>query len=110
MIYVSNAFSLNMLNDDNILVNVKATTKEVVQNILKNNYFESYVGHPTTAEFLSKILEIDIKYNRGELKLTENDILFVFQLQKRLPEGIILSKEEIEKIPYKIFILKIIKL
>jgi len=57
--------------------------------------FESAVGHQSTAEILSTLLGIEVPVNRTAIKLQSGDILIVFQLNIRLAEGQVLSKEEV---------------
>jgi len=45
--------------------------------------------------------------NRLSIKLKEDDVLFVFQLLARLPEGKILTAEELETLPYKFYKIQI---
>jgi hypothetical protein len=56
---------------------------------------QSAIGHQSTADVLSKLLDMEIPVNRTEIKLKRGDILIVFQLATRLPEGQVLSKEEV---------------
>jgi len=98
-IYLSNAFSLNMLNlNPEIPVPVRLFVGpidlEQVKSLLEIG-FESAVGHQSTAEILSNLLEIEVPVNRVAIKLRSGDILIVFQLGIRLAEGQVLSKEEI---------------
>ncbi len=103
-IYLGNAFSLSMLNTDTdkeINVSVREVELEEVKNVLKSNSFESAVGHQSTAEILSSLLELEIPVNRVNIQLSDRDVLYVFQMLMRLPEGKVLSAEEIKALPYK---------
>jgi hypothetical protein len=96
--YLSNAFSLNMLNlNPEIPTPVKLFVRPIdlerVKSLLQLG-FESVVGHQSTAEILSTLLGIEVPTNRTEIKLQSGDILIVFQLNIRLAEGQVLSKEE----------------
>jgi len=88
MIFLSNAFSLQMLNLDKVsTVVVKPLTEEEVKELLSNE-FTSAVGHLDTANVLSSTLGINIPMNRINISLTPGDVLVVAQLTGgRLPEG-----------------------
>ncbi|QGA72438.1 DNA binding protein [uncultured virus] len=97
--YLSNAFSLNMLNlNPEVPAPVKLFVRPIdlerVKSLLQLG-FESAVGHQSTAEILSNLLEIEVPVNRVAIKLQSGDILIVFQLGVRLAEGQVLSKEEV---------------
>jgi len=109
-VYLANAFSLSMLseNEKEYVVHIKEISKEEVKEIIKNGFF-SAIGHESTSLLLSEILETKVELNRSAIQLKAGDILIVFQLLKRLPEGKILTKEEISQIPFKFYILKLIE-
>jgi hypothetical protein len=73
---------------------VRQIDLERVKSLLQFG-FESAVGHQSTAEILSNLLEIEVPVNRVAIKLQSGDILIVFQLGVRLNEGQVLGKEEI---------------
>ena len=57
--------------------------------------FISAIGHQGTAELLSELLGMNIPVNRIAIRLDHGDRAIVIQLLERLPEGKILSREEI---------------
>lgn len=65
----------------------------------------SAIGHKATAEILSHILERDIPANRVEYKQERGDVALVFKLNRRIEEGRVLTKQEIEEIGYTFGIL-----
>lgn len=81
MIYVTNAFSLNMLeNHMNKLVVTQITQKQF-NRVLQGDY-TSAVGHQEIAELLK------VPYNRVTLKVKKGDVLYVAQYSgPRLEEG-----------------------
>jgi hypothetical protein len=102
MIYVSNAFSLSMLSSFPTYLRVREVSLEDVKKLLScESNFVSAVGHQATADLLTKLLNIQIPFNRVQISLNSNDILIVFQLQTRLEEGKILTEEELAKLQYK---------
>ena len=85
--YISNAFSLNMLNigweSKHIHVSKLPVRKEGIKTLLLNgDGWESVVGHQTTADILG------IPCNRVTVNLEVGDELLVAQyVGPRLPEG-----------------------
>lgn len=63
--------------------------------------FISAVGHKGTADMLSSLLEMEIPTNRISIKMEIGDVAVVFKLKERLPEGVVLSKEELEKLSFE---------
>ena len=98
-IYLSNAFSLNMLNlNPEVPASVRLFVRPISLNQVKSLLelgFESAVGHQATAESITNLLGIEVPINRTAIKLQSGDILIVFQLGVRLAEGQVLSKEEV---------------
>jgi hypothetical protein len=89
MLYVNNAFSLNMLPDSNAgYIKWVKLSKEEAANILSTNKFKSVVGHEDIAKVISADLGIKIDANRETLKLTTRDELIVAQyIGPRLEPG-----------------------
>jgi hypothetical protein len=111
-VIISNAFSISMVmpaNSDTKEANVsiKEVAVEDVKEALKGS-FESAVGHQSTAEILSTLLETSIPMNRISVSIEKGDVLYVFQLLKRIEEGKILSADEIKNLPYKFFKVEIL--
>ena len=85
MIYLSNAFSLQMLDLES-KPTVTVTPVDAAEVTAAD--FVSVVGHADTAAVLSNMLGKDVAYNRVSLRLEEGDILYVGQVVGgRLPEG-----------------------
>lgn len=86
MLYVSNAFSLQMLD-----VAVKNTVTVVPVDDPKAvvaEQFTSAVGHADTARIFSDVLGVEVPAQRINVKLTAADTLLVGQyIGPRLPEG-----------------------
>jgi len=66
---------------------------------------ESSVGHESTAKTLSKLLEVPIEFTREELKQKVGQMALIFKLKKRPPEGVVLNRQDLEKIGYKFWIM-----
>lgn len=91
-VYVSNAFSLSMLDIDSegimpTSVEVAKVSAATVAEAFKNGA-KSCVGHADTAKLFSGILETEVSMNRESIKLGLHDVLYVGQYTgPRLPEG-----------------------
>ena len=103
-VYLANAFSVNMLSaeGDSYIRFTKLGEDEV--KALLSSGFESTIGHPGTAQVLTEKLGLQVEANRKAVRLAEGDKLIVAQVEwpgGRLPEGRVLTKEEVEKLPIK---------
>lgn len=72
-----------------------------VRLLLDRNEWQSAVGHQSTAELLSALLERPIPVNRIQFVQSLGDLAIVFKLKSRAPEGVILTREQIETIGYE---------
>ena len=92
MIYVANAFSLQMLEGDDMAIRVQTIPKGGVEHALREASYSdgwtSAVGHADTANVISDDLRMEVPHNRINLTLRPGDVLYVGQLVGgRLPEG-----------------------
>ena len=109
MLYLTNAFSLSMIPiKDEETIRIKQITLEDVKKLLSTSEWRSAIGHESTAHFLTQILEINVPFERVAIKLNRNDKVIVFQLLSRLPEGKVLSPEELKTIHYKFFLVEFV--
>jgi hypothetical protein len=72
---------------------------DAAKNLLKQGFI-SAVGHESTAKFMSQILGMDIPVNRTAVWLRVGDRAIGFVLKVRLPEGKVLTEEELKQIPF----------
>jgi len=103
---MSNVYVLNTLivpiNFDQYptaVVKFKKITVEEAKEILKGQFI-SAVGHEGTAKLLSQLLGIQIPYNRATIFMKKGDRAVHFFLKQRLPEGKVLSEDEVKKLDY----------
>jgi len=92
MIYISNAFSLSMLDNEDahegVYLHVQEVGIPIVRTWLARYDWTSCVGHADTARLISNILGVEIPTNRVSVTLSHNDFVFVAQYAgPRLPEG-----------------------
>jgi hypothetical protein len=102
ILYVTNAFSANMLfaNYHLAIVRFEHITEEEAKDMLERNIFVSAVGHEGTARVLSERLGQEIKADRKPVSLQVGDQVLICQIAGgRLPEGKILSEEEVRRLP-----------
>lgn len=78
------------------------------KNLIKNG-FKSAVGHQSTCDVLSTLLEVEVPLNRVMYEHKKGEIALIFKLRQRPEEGKILTAEEIEKIGYDFGVIKKIK-
>lgn len=110
MLIISNAFSISMLSDSEELMFEKCELREI-KNLIEDCdlTFHSIIGHEGTATVFSQILGIELPANREFYKLQEKDVLVVGSLNARLPEGKVLSEEELKEVPIQWWIVNILK-
>ena len=85
---------------------VSEITLEQAKAMVSNGDFISAVGHPGTAQVLSSLLGVQIAPNRIEVSLQPGDKALAFKILGRLPEGRILSAEEVKAFPYKLYLVE----
>ena len=64
--------------------------------------FESAIGHEASAQFLSQLLGINVPMNRVAVTMQAGDTALILRIKTRLPEGKILTHEEISAIPFEL--------
>lgn len=62
---------------------------------------QSAIGHQSTADLLTMLLEAPVAVNRMEFKQTTDDAALVFKPKQRIGEGKVLSREGLEAIGYE---------
>jgi len=76
-------------------------TVEQAKERLQDGY-QSAIGHEGSAQFLSQLLALDIPMNRIAVQMEQGDTALVLRIKTRLPEGKLLTREEIESIPFEL--------
>ncbi|MEM2270272.1 MAG: DUF1874 domain-containing protein [Nitrososphaerota archaeon] len=110
VVYLANAFSLSMLpaTSKEMIIKIRTLSVTEVKEILSQEEFVSAIGHETTASYLSKLLGQEIPTRRIQITLKPGDSLMVFQLMQRLPEGKVLTEEELSRIPYQFYLVHVV--
>ena len=104
-VYIANAFSLSMVTSP-ATIKVVETSEDEVKRVIASG-FVSAIGHESTAKIVSSRLGILVPVNRVSIQLKPSDVLVVFQLLTRLPEGKILTEDEIKQVQVKWFLVTI---
>jgi hypothetical protein len=86
---------------------IRKATVEEVRRLLSNESFISAVGHEATSTLLTQLLGINVPYNRVAIKVRPGDVCVHFVLRTRIPEGRILSYEELKQLEFDLAISEI---
>lgn len=87
---------LTLVQTRQLLTEFRDTGREII----------SAIGHQTTAELLSALLEFPVAARRVEFRQTPQDVALVFKLRGRVPEGKILTRAELEALGYDFGVLQ----
>lgn len=66
----------------------------------------SAIGHEATAQVASAILGREVEYNRIAANMQDGDLAVCVKLRGRAPEGVILTREQIEAIGFDLVLLR----
>lgn len=83
------------------MYHIRTVDVQTAKNYAETWEHDSAIGHEATAEIMSRLLRMKIEVNRQEFKQQPGQHALVFKLKGRPPEGVILTKEEIEEIGYE---------
>ncbi len=64
--------------------------------------FVSAIGHEGLAQMLSLLLDVEIAANRIEITMQVGDVALVFRVRQRMAEGRVLTRAELDSIPYEL--------
>ncbi len=67
--------------------------------------FVSAVGHPASAQFLAAQLGVEVPLNRVAIERQPGDRAVVLRLKGRLPEGAVLTAEQMRDLPFELALL-----
>lgn len=109
MLYILNALIIPVDFSEKYSYTVllrKIDLKEARELVREMNFI-SAIGHESTAKLLSELLEVDIPYNRIAVKFKVGDMGLHFFLKTRIPEGKVLTEEELRQLDYE-FVLSMV--
>lgn len=78
----------------------KPITIDEAKSLMASGYTTA-IGHVGTADLLTKVLNTKVEANRIPIKMEKGDDAIIFRLKSRLPEGVVLSEEELAKLDYE---------
>lgn len=58
----------------------------MLKMVNKFKEFKSYIGYPQTAEYMSKVLGVNVEVNREEMQLKDGDMMLVCKLKYRVKD------------------------
>jgi hypothetical protein len=85
---------------------LKTLPLDEVKEKIQGREILSAVGHASTAQILTELLEVEVPVNRINFAQQIDQTAVVFKLLGRPEEGKILSREEIEQIGYEFKLLE----
>ena len=85
---------------------LQAISLDEAKQLIKDKEILSAVGHESTAQILTELLEVDVPLNRIQFKQQSGQKALCFKLNGRPQEGTILTAEEIKKIGYEFKLLE----
>jgi hypothetical protein len=110
-LYISSAFSPNMLplevGQSATVKITKITSETAAALVAQAAEFISAVGHEGTAQLLSAQLKRNVPINRISITLYPADKLIIAVPAQRLPEGKVLSYEELCTIPVAYYLIEV---
>lgn len=103
---IVNAFSVTMLPGDSC-IKFKEIRSDVAALFAQALPTQSAVGHEGTAKIFSAILGKDIPANRIPVQILPGEKVLLGSISGRLPEGKVLSYEELKDISIKWYLVSI---
>jgi hypothetical protein len=82
--------------------------RALLKEELKSNNVTSAVGHEASAKALETVLDIPVPVNRIEITAQPGDTIIAMKLHKRLPEGKVLSLEELNELGFTLFVITLL--
>ena len=83
--------------------------KKVVGDAAEHGILVSAVGHESTARLLSQLLGVEIKPSRASVWMEPGDVGVHFFLKSRLPEGKVLTLEELKGLEYWLVLSEVVE-
>lgn len=103
------SFSLSMIEEYPSTAEFEEVSQDYIKKLISENQMVFKIGHPSYALVLSEIFGVKIEAVREKLVFKKGDSFVVAQIiTDRLPEGKVLTEEEIKKLQIK-FIKVILK-
>jgi len=96
--YLVNGFSPAMVGKFPVSVVIdRLDLLEFCTSIYLDDSVINAIGHDSTVRLVNALCKTNFSKNRIEIKVNQGDMLYVVTLKERLPEGKILSDEELRQ-------------
>jgi len=96
-LYLLNGFSPAMLDSNASMVTFVQIPDVMLCGVLNSDELTNAIGHKSTIDLINQICHTDLKENRIQIKLQNGDDAYIVVVTERLPEGKVLSGEEIKE-------------
>jgi len=100
---ILSSFSFSMIEEYPCEIRAEEISLNEIKEKIKKGEIDFKIGHPSFAEVLSQMLDFKIEAIREKIKLKKGDTAIIAQIfgSTRLPEGKILTSNEIKKLEIK---------
>ena len=79
---------------------------ETAQAMMGEREWVSAIGHESSAQAMSEVLGTPVQHNRLTIALEYGDSMLCLKLRGRPPEGVILTREQMEEIGYDLVLVE----
>jgi len=108
MLYLTNS-PIIPINGEDLIVRGREINVEEAKELVQKEEWVSAIGHQSTSQLLSMLLETEIPMKRIEIKIKKDDKILAFSLNKRIEEGrIIKTTEELQQIGYRFVLYEVL--
>ena len=109
MLYILNTLivPVDFQNKQGYVVSLWQIDLETARKIVREIQFTSAVGHEATAKVLTELLGVEIPHNRIAVRMKEGDSGLHFVLRTRLPEGKVLSEDELKQLDFDLVLSRV---
>jgi hypothetical protein len=98
-------FNTTIMTGEGVYVTKKITEEQAKTLFIKTprNQVISAIGHQSTADAFSLILSDVVEVNRIPAKMQEGDSAIALKVLGRVPEGVILTFDELNSIGFELY-------
>jgi len=109
MLYILNSLivPVDFQSKQGYVVSLWKIDLETARKIVREMPFTSAVGHEATAKVLTDLLGVEIPHNRIAVKMKDGDSAIHFVLRTRLPEGKVLTEEELRELDFDLVLSRV---
>jgi len=101
---------MNWLMNTSIVPNpgtfeVKEISPDEAESFVQAGGWQSAIGHQGTADVLTGLLGVPVPVNRVQATMDKGDQALVFKLATRLPEGVVLTANELSRLAFSFWLM-----